>query len=62
MQRRQPADRRDPASWQRVEEWVREQTDADFTHGVCPDCMRTLCPEMCPDRLPGLATAHQAPL
>lgn len=28
----------DPASWQRVETYISEATDADWSHGLCPDC------------------------
>lgn len=47
--RKAGADSRDQAGWQRIEEYMREHTDADFTHGVCPDCMRKLYPEMFPE-------------
>jgi len=30
--------RDDQGSWSDVEHYVRHQTDADFTHGICPDC------------------------
>jgi PAS domain S-box-containing protein len=30
--------RDDQGSWSDVEHYVRRQTDADFTHGICPDC------------------------
>ncbi len=26
--------------WQQLEQYVAEHTDADFSHGVCPSCMR----------------------
>jgi len=34
----------DLGDWQMVEEYVRDRSDADFSHGVCPDCARTLYP------------------
>jgi PAS domain S-box-containing protein len=30
--------RDDQGAWSDVEHYVRHQTDADFTHGICPDC------------------------
>jgi PAS domain S-box-containing protein len=30
--------RDDEGAWCNVEHYVRRQTDADFTHGICPDC------------------------
>jgi hypothetical protein len=48
--RRAEGDSYDPGSWQELEEYVREHTDADFTHGVCPECMRTRYPEFFHDR------------
>ncbi|GAB4439330.1 MAG: hypothetical protein Kow0031_21190 [Anaerolineae bacterium] len=34
--------RDDDGQWQRVEEYVREHSEADFSHGICPDCMGEL--------------------
>jgi hypothetical protein len=32
--------RREDNTWVPVEEYVREHSEADFSHGFCPDCMR----------------------
>ena len=32
--------------WNDVEEYIRKHTEADFTHGICPDCMNKLYPGM----------------
>ena len=29
----------DKGYWDDLENYVREHTDADFTHGICPDCL-----------------------
>jgi len=29
-----------------VESYIAEQTGAAFTHGICPECMRKLYPEL----------------
>lgn len=43
--------RDDQGYWQQVEVYIRDRTDADFSHGICPDCMKELYPEYgCPER------------
>jgi hypothetical protein len=32
--------RNDEGYWQQVEVYVREHSDAEFTHGICPDCLK----------------------
>ena len=32
--------RNDQESWQRIEQYISEHTDAQFSHGICPDCMK----------------------
>ncbi len=32
--------------WNDVEEYIRKHTEADFTHGICPDCVNKLYPGM----------------
>jgi len=32
--------RDDQASWHRVEDYISAHSDAQFSHGVCPDCLR----------------------
>jgi PAS domain S-box-containing protein len=32
--------RTDGGEWEAVESYVRERTDAEFTHGLCPDCAK----------------------
>lgn len=31
--------RRDPETWQRLESYVAEHSDARFSHGICPSCL-----------------------
>jgi two-component system, cell cycle sensor histidine kinase and response regulator CckA len=38
--------RDDQGYWNHVEIYVQRFTDAQFTHGMCPDCMRKLFPEL----------------
>ena len=37
--------RNDQGYWQQVEEYVRERTEADFSHGLCEECARKLFPD-----------------
>lgn len=37
--------RDDQGYWSRVENYIREHTEAEFSHAVCPDCMNKLYPQ-----------------
>jgi DNA-binding response OmpR family regulator len=39
--------RNDKGYWEQIEEYIRNRSDADFTHGICPDCMKKLYPDYC---------------
>ena len=41
--------RDDQGYWNRVESYLNARTEADFTHAVCPDCMKRLYPQFEPD-------------
>ena len=36
--------RDDQGYWQQVEAYVKDHSQADFTHGICPDCLKRLYP------------------
>ena len=38
--------RDDQGYWQQVEVYVHDHTDAQFSHGICPECIRKLYPDM----------------
>ncbi|MCA9933165.1 MAG: GAF domain-containing protein [Anaerolineales bacterium] len=38
--------RDDEGYWQDVSIYIRNHSEAEFTHGICPDCMRDLYPEI----------------
>lgn len=38
--------RDDQGSWNQLETYISEHTEADFSHGICPDCARKLYPEV----------------
>lgn len=37
--------RDDQGYWQEIEDYISEHADVDFSHSICPDCMRELYPE-----------------
>lgn len=37
--------RNDKGFWTKVESYLSEHTDVQFSHGLCPDCLRELYPE-----------------
>ncbi|MDA8084691.1 MAG: response regulator [Nitrospiraceae bacterium] len=38
--------RDDRGYWNQIESFVREHSEAEFSHGICPDCARKLYPEL----------------
>ncbi|MBI2423924.1 MAG: hypothetical protein HYV27_13920 [Candidatus Hydrogenedentes bacterium] len=44
--------RDDKGYWNSVENYIREHTDADFTHGICPECMKAHFPDYSNQRPP----------
>jgi len=36
--------RNDEGYWEQLEEFIQEHTDADFSHGICPECMAKIYP------------------
>jgi PAS domain-containing protein len=38
--------RNDEGYWQDVAVYIREHSEADFSHGICPDCMHLLYPDL----------------
>ncbi|MDB6064648.1 MAG: putative sensor protein [Pedosphaera sp.] len=45
--------RDDRGYWQKVESYIMDHTNAEFTHGICPDCLRRLYPEYKLGKQPG---------
>lgn len=37
--------RDDTGYWRRIEEYISRHSDAEFTHGICPECAKKLYPE-----------------
>ena len=40
-------------TWQKLEIYVREHSRAEFSHSICPDCMRRLYPDFAPKIIKG---------
>jgi DNA-binding response OmpR family regulator len=38
--------RNDEGYWQEIEAYVSDHSEAEFTHGICPDCAAKLYPEL----------------
>jgi|GEM_PF-550952 len=41
--------RDDQGYWNNVESYIKEHAEVEFTHGICPDCMKKLYPNYCKD-------------
>ncbi|MGH7260944.1 MAG: PAS domain S-box protein [Nitrospiraceae bacterium] len=37
--------RDDSGYWNRIEDYVRDRSEAEFTHGICPECARKMHPD-----------------
>ena len=37
--------RNDDGYWEQVETYIKSRSNAEFTHGICPDCVKELYPE-----------------
>lgn len=42
--------RDDKGFWTQVESYIQERSQARFSHGICPDCMKKLYPEFVPPK------------
>jgi PAS domain S-box-containing protein len=38
--------RNDQGYWEHLEGYIRQHSNADFTHGICPDCLQKLYPDL----------------
>jgi hypothetical protein len=39
--------RDDSGYWQQIETYVSQHSEADFSHGICPECMEKYFPDLC---------------
>jgi len=42
--------RDDEGYWQQIEAYIQEHSDAEFTHGICPECIEKLYPQYADDK------------
>jgi hypothetical protein len=45
--------RDDAGYWTQIESYIRKHSEAEFSHGICPDCARELYPDLVKGRLSG---------
>ena len=45
--------RSDKGYWEQIEGYIRDHSEADFTHGLCPSCVRLLYPDLADQVLGG---------
>jgi len=38
--------RDDKGYWNQIELYIRDRSEAEFSHGICPDCAKKLYPEL----------------
>jgi len=38
--------RDDQGYWNQIESYIRDRSDAEFSHGICPECAKKLYPDM----------------
>ena len=38
--------RNDHGYWEQIEAYIRDHSEAEFTHSICPDCAKKLYPEL----------------
>jgi two-component system, response regulator PdtaR len=38
--------RDDQGNWQQIERYIQSHSEADFSHGICPDCAHRLYPDL----------------
>jgi hypothetical protein len=48
--RQAESDRRNQNDWVAIERYIEERTDAEFTHGLCPQCAKDLYPTLFANR------------
>ncbi|MCK5193294.1 MAG: hypothetical protein KAQ71_05760, partial [Desulfobulbaceae bacterium] len=43
--------RDDKGHWHQIESYIRDKSEAEFSHGICPECVKKLYPELAQDIL-----------
>jgi transcriptional regulator with PAS, ATPase and Fis domain len=42
--------RDDKGYWNQIESYIRDHSEAEFSHGICPECAKELYPEIIPEK------------
>jgi len=42
--------RDDKGNWQQIERYISDRSEANFSHGICPDCVKKLYPNFYKDK------------
>ena len=50
--------RNDKGYWEQVEQYIGDRSEAEFSHGICPECARKLYPEYADQLLNGETSAE----
>ena len=45
--------RDDEGYWQQIEQYIQQRSDAEFSHGICPECIKILYPDIADSILSG---------
>lgn len=53
--------RDDKGYWSKIETYLNQNTEAQFTHGICPSCMKKLYPTAFADMVKSGQTSEQTP-
>lgn len=43
--------RDDSGYWNQIEDYIKNNSEAEFTHGICPECLKKLYPEYCDEEI-----------
>jgi hypothetical protein len=38
--------RTDEGYWEQIEKYIKDRSDAEFSHGICPECAEVLYPDL----------------
>jgi K+-sensing histidine kinase KdpD len=53
--------RGEQGDWKPIEHYIKDHSEAEFSHGICPDCMKTLYPDLLAQE-PTVLAQHPAPV
>lgn len=42
--------RNDKGYWEQIEVYIKDRSETEFSHGICPECIKKLYPEFCEEK------------